>query len=194
MSKSCEEYEIDLSSFLDGELPPAVAAAAFDHALSCDACASFYRAAHRLNAAAGDTDVETALDAHRAAEIWRRVRTAAAPRRWQRALRIAALLAVGVGAGYLLAARSGPEGSLAERLTSGTFATVASTSTDMDEHRFVALAGELLRSDPRYQRAMLEVLRLVPALETGEGLRTEDGPRLTVRARLDEARPGAGAI
>jgi hypothetical protein len=44
----------------------------------------------------------------------------------------------------------------------------------MDEHRFVALADELMRADVRYQRAMLQVLRLVPALETGEGLQ-EDG-------------------
>ena len=64
----------------------------------------------------------------------------------------------------------------------------------MDENRFVALASELLGSDKRYQRAMLEVLRLVPAIETGEGLRTDDQPRGAVRARFENQRPATGAI
>ena len=64
----------------------------------------------------------------------------------------------------------------------------------MDEHRFVALTAELLGADVRYQRAMLEVLRLVPALESGEGLSTEDGQRGNVHTRLEEARPRPGSI
>ncbi|HLF57857.1 MAG TPA: aldehyde dehydrogenase, partial [Thermoanaerobaculia bacterium] len=50
--KSCETYEIELSSLLDGEAAPELAAAAVEHALGCSACADFFRAARRLGAAA----------------------------------------------------------------------------------------------------------------------------------------------
>jgi hypothetical protein len=63
----------------------------------------------------------------------------------------------------------------------------------MDEQRFVALAQELLAADRKYQRTMLQVLRLVPALETGEGLDRPD-ERGFVRARVEEERAARGAV
>jgi anti-sigma factor RsiW len=198
---SCEKYEIDLSSFLDGELAPAAAADALEHALDCAECAAFFRAARRVQAAAPGLRAEDGtLDQARADSLWRNVaaradaeRAARAPARG-RALRAAALVALGLGGGYLFALLGGPGASAAGVAGTGG-AVLASTGAapTMDERRFVALAGELLSSDERYQRAMLEVLRLVPALESGEGLRSEDEPRI-VRASNEGEQRGRGAI
>lgn len=194
-NKSCEEYEVDLSSFLDGELPLATAAAAFEHALSCANCSRFYRAARRLESTSGARGDESTLDDRRAAELWQQVRVHTVPKRWQPTWRAAALLAVGLGGGYLLAALAGNGGGLAlPSPSNGWSLAAANQAATMDEQRFVALASELLGSDRRYQRAMLEVLRLVPAIETGEGLRSDDGPRGAVRTRFESERPGTGAI
>ena len=78
--KSCEEYEIELSSLLDRELPPAAAAEALEHALTCAGCNHFYRAARRLQGAtaAADAPDDAQLDPARAEELWRRVEAAGA--------------------------------------------------------------------------------------------------------------------
>lgn len=205
--KSCEEYEIELSSLLDRELSPAEAADAIEHALSCPGCNHFYRAARRLQAVtaitatgstAGDDDEQ--LAPARAEQLWRQVRAAGAPpaaaANWQRPLRAAALVVLGLGGGYWLAGLGNGSRATVPAPPAATGTTIATANgangapgatLAMDEHRFVALAGELLGADVRYQRAMLEVLRLVPALETGEGLSTEDGQRGTVLTRLDHA-------
>jgi len=207
--KTCEQYELDLSSLLDGELSPAAAAEAVEHALACAECAAFFRASRRVQGAAETMRGEDGeLSESHADALWheverRAVETAPATRvaggRWgARGLRAAALVTLGLGGGYLLGglSRSEATGVLAQ---AGSGATVnarltgSSAATTMDERRFVAVADELLSSDVRYQRAMLEVLRLVPSIETGEGLRTEDEPRV-VRASDESERRSAGEI
>lgn len=205
--KSCEQYEIDLSSLIDGELAPTDATDALEHALGCRSCADFFRAARRVQRAAeGLRTVDGALSAARADELWSAVETRTADERASalpstavshrgRTLRAAALVTLGLGGGYLLAGLAGPGSPMSglSGLRDGTGLASFGTPATMDERRFVAVADELMRSDARYQRAMLEVLRLVPALETGEGLRSEDAPRV-VRASNEGDRRAAGAI
>lgn len=192
--KTCEEYEIELSSLLDGEAAPETAAEAVEHALGCPSCGAFFRAARRLAepARALAVDLETP-SRERAEALWREIERVAAPPApspvgtggiWSRGWRAAALVAIGLGGGYL-SSTLGTGGSLATAGASSGFVTASSRTGDaMDERRFVALADELMRAEPRYQRAMLEILRLVPALETGEGLGDAEG-RPIVRARND---------
>lgn len=191
--KSCEAYEIELSSLIDGELPPQAAGEALEHAFGCAGCRGFYLAARRLEqAGAGLRSSATEAPAESAAS-WQEVQDRLASRGgtpgWlpSRALRAAALVALGLGGGYVLSGvlRPLPEAasavpSVASPSTSGAVATASATpapTAAMDERRFVALADELMRADVRYQRAMLQVLRLVPALETGEGLQQEREPQ-----------------
>jgi len=213
--KSCEEYEIDLSSLVDGELPPEAAGEALEHAFGCAGCRTFYLAARRLEkASAGLRREATAADT--ADTGWRgvqeRLSRSAGVVRWlpSRGLRAAALVALGLGGGYVLsgvlrplpaspaafdAARAGA--GVVPAATAGAPAAPSGSATPsaMDEHRFVALADELMRADVRYQRAMLQVLRLVPALETGEGLRQEGeepkGGIVRATTRREPARQGA---
>jgi len=199
--KTCEQYEIDLSSLLDGELPAAEAAEALEHALGCAGCGSFFRAARRLQERAVTLRESAPFDRPAADPLWRAVQERVAglpaampvvpPRfaapRW---LRAAALVALGLGGGFLLSRLSAaPATSLAGVPAAGVVATADTAPAAMNEKRFVALADELMRADVRYQRAMLEVLRLVPALETGEGLRRDnDEPRNFVRATTRDDR------
>lgn len=197
--KSCEEYEIELSSWLDGEAATAVAAEAIAHATTCASCGAFFRAAQRLaEPARALADDEAGLSDRRAEALWLEIRRVAAPgagatraaRSWARGLRAAALVVAGLGGGYLLASLGGAGGLASEAGAGDAMPTAVGAGEGMDEHRFVALADELMRAGPRYQRAMLEILHLVPALETGEGLGRE-GSRQFVRARIDDdARQG----
>lgn len=208
---TCAEAEERLSAFLDGELPAGAAAGALEHAFACASCRGFFAAARRLQelapAIGADPEVSaTPAEEPAADRAWERIRTASgldsAPRRsrfvaapW---LRAAALVALGLGGGYLLAAvaRPGaPAAAAAPAASSIVAASVAAPAPGaaMDERRFVALAQELLAADRKYQRTMLQVLRLVPALETGEGLdRPEE--RGFVRARVEEERAARGAV
>lgn len=205
----CAEAEERLSAFLDGELAPGAAVPALEHAFGCPACRAFFAAARRLQELAPALGAEPVAELPAAAEpaadrLWDRIRAESgldrAPQRHRLVpaawLRAAALVALGLGGGYLYATLAGPAAT-ASPAAGGTAAVVvaadAKPGAPMDERRFVALAEELLAADRKYQRTMLQVLRLVPALETGEGLdRPEE--RGFVRARVEEERPARGAV
>ena len=210
--KSCGDYEIELSSLVDGELPPRAAGEALEHAFGCPGCRDFYRAARRLESAGAELRRDAPEPQEESAEGWRRVQArlaeSAGVARWlpSRALRAAALVALGLGGGYVLSGvlrpLPGARSTVTAATTPGASGVVPAASamaapaapTAMDEHRFVALADELLRADVRYQRAMLQVLRLVPAIETGEGLPQEDEPQggfVRATERREAVRQGA---
>jgi anti-sigma factor RsiW len=218
-SNRCETYELELSSFLDGELSPAAAAEALEHAFGCASCREFYRRSRALQETVaelkdGELSAPAAPEAvtDRSEDLWRGVRERAGLGglrslnrfRARRSLRAAALVALGLGAGYLLSLAGGPRAAVLgsrpgavpnpSTVVAASSASGAPAPATMDEHRFVALADELLRSDVRYQRAMLEVLRLVPALETGEGLKSEEPRDGLVRASNVADRTQRGAI
>jgi len=204
----CAEAEERLSAFLDGELAPGAAVPALEHAFGCPACRAFFAAARRLQelapALGGEPVAEPSAAEPAADRLWERIRAESgldrapqrprlAPAAW---LRAAALVALGLGGGYLYATLAGPAATPSPAAGGASAVVVAADAQPgvaMDERRFVALAEELLAADRKYQRTMLQVLRLVPALETGEGLdRPEE--RGFVRARVEEERPARGAV
>lgn len=204
--KNCEQYEIELSSVLDGEAAPELAVEAIEHALACESCGEFFRAARRLNAAARSaTGQDHGLSDERAEALWRevgvRVQRAVASDSavrwagaWASGLRAAALVVLGLGGGYLIAALGAADSTVAGRGATTAVAAATETTSAMNERRFVALADELLSADVRYQRAMLEVLRLVPALETGEGFDGDGETGQFVRASNPNEVRGTGLL
>jgi len=212
LAKTCEDYELDLSALLDGELPPGEVAEAVEHALGCASCAAFFRAARRLGEGAAALAEEPRKLAEPAAErLWERIRDDAArgpasvtpiaehrsrrtPGRLGGWLRAAALVAAGLGGGFALGSLDAAAELTAAGAPGGAVVATSHADVAMDERRFVALADELMRADVRYQRAMLQVLRLVPAIETGEGLdRDEDSPTVVTAAAREE-RPRNGLL
>ncbi len=179
--ETCLRYEEELSALLDGELAPAVAAEALEHAFACPSCRAFFLAAKRLQAGAAELAARPGAAAPPARGLSRlRPRLAGV----RPGLRAAALVAVGLGGGWALSGVLAPgAGSAGAR----------AAAAPMSEQRFVALASELLAAEPKYQRTMLEVLRLVPALETGEGLDRPEDSRF-VRANTEERRAERGAV
>ncbi len=177
----CRSVEEDLSALLDGELSPAAAAAALEHAFGCASCRTFFRAAKKLQGVADELAARPAAS----------TRTAAASsgfgaRSMRPFLRAAALVTIGLSGGWMLSNLPFPSAG-------GTPSAVPTAARAMTEERFVALAGELMAAEPKYQRTMLEVLRLVPALETGEGLGGPDDSGY-VRASVEPSRARRGAV
>jgi anti-sigma factor RsiW len=205
----CADFEERLSAFLDGELPPGAAADALEHAFGCASCRRFFVAARKLQALAPELAAPAASPAPAPAleadPVWtairaesglgrrRAARFLAPARPW---LQAAALVVLGLGGGYALApaARPLPVSIDVATVSTVTAASVAAPAGAMDERRFVALAQELLAADRKYQRTMLQVLRLVPALETGEGLDRPEDQQGFVRAGLREEPRERGSV
>jgi len=205
----CTDIEERLSAFLDGELPAGAAADALEHAFACASCRRFFVAARNLQRLAPELAEPAPVIALENDPAWaaiharsglgrRRARRLLAPARpW---LRAAALVALGLGGGYILAAGGRPVTAPVAPAAAAPAATLIATGSGapsvagMDERRFVALAQELLAADRKYQRTMLQVLRLVPALETGEGLDRPEDSQGFVRAGLREEARERGTV
>lgn len=204
----CTEHEERLSAFLDGELPAGAAADALEHAFSCASCRRFFVAARDLQRLAPGLAAPAPAPALETDPTWAAIRAQSglAERRSRRLgpapswLRAAALVVLGLGGGYFLAATARPVAAPSGVPAASVLVAAASTSSGvtsgaaMDERRFVALAQELLAADRKYQRTMLQVLRLVPALETGEGLDRPEDQQGFVRAGLREEPRERGSV
>lgn len=175
MTKSCEHHEILLSAFLDDDLEPSERLEAVDHLARCAECRSFYREARAVD---GLTRAADPAPQPVPAELWAGIESAARPSRpshtYRWWLQVAALLVVVLGVGLVVGARvrTTDEPPLPSRME------VDLGSRDMTEARFLEITREVLESDPRYQRVMLqvmdEVLTNVPASEGGGDALTID--------------------
>jgi len=174
----CESFEIELSAWVDGELAEAESKAVVDHLAMCPSCRDFYLAVRGLDAALGE--LGTAREEDLPPGLWSRIeRTSRAPARVGRfaqavparrtwtgwALRIAAIVVAVAGLAALVRTMAAPGAGDGRVVT----IRVASDPSGMSDDRFLTLAGELLRADPRYHEAMRELLaevrRMRPAVE-----------------------------
>ncbi len=174
----CDSFEIELSAWVDGELAEVEAKAVVDHLAMCSSCRDFYLAIRGLDAAVGE--LGSAREADLPPGLWARIeRTsresahmqhiASAPstgRAWMGwALKAAAVVIA--AAGLLALVRD----VVTQRSEDGRVVTirVASDPSGMSDDRFLSLAVELLRADPRYHQAMRELLgevqRMRPTVE-----------------------------
>jgi hypothetical protein len=147
----CEDHEIAISSWIDGELDTSAALATCEHLLECEACATFFGRCRGL-------EPELALLGREV--VWKE--RAARPRppvaTWVVAA-VVALLLVGVTAGRLgLSPDPSPAPTPVELGDAGK----------MSDDRFVAVATELLEADPRDRLEMLQVLQHVQTWNTEE--------------------------
>ena len=194
---SCE-HGPGVSALLDGELAVQQAPELVAHLLDCRSCATFFRRARSLDAAlilSAAADDAAAEPSRPSAALWDRIRSSAAARdtrvagsaapsrqrrlpHWMLATAAALLLALGALAGWQLAASrmTAPRSSGATR-NGVTFASLETRPPKMDEHRFVAIARELLAADSRYRDAMAGVLAVARSEEPTEGSTAESSWR-----------------
>jgi Putative zinc-finger len=193
---SCERYEMLVSAWVDGELDAPEGLELTDHLVRCSACRGFYREVRSL----GGLVAGLAPGSDMTAQVWDRIRAAAeregkllrfAPPAW--ALRLAAVLVIGLGVGFLLWGR-GPSsvGASSAVDTRGEIQLeLGEDGNRMSEARFIELTAEVLRADRRFHRAMYEVMeQVIDDTRGGEtSLReteraVENGPETENRARV----------
>jgi hypothetical protein len=198
----CQAFEIELSAWVDGELTEVEARAVVDHLAMCSSCRDFYLAIRGLDAVMGE--LGSAREADLPPGLWARIertsrepasvhRIASARPAWRMwsgaALKVAAVVVA--AAGLLVVARD----IVMPRSDDGRVVTirVASDPSGMSDDRFLAVAGELLRADPRYHEAMRELLgeveRMRPTVE-GSFDRTVVAADRHVRQAGDDRAPG----
>ncbi len=196
---SCEAFEIELSAWVDGELTAVESKAVVDHLAMCRSCRDFYLAIRGLDAAVGE--LGAAREADLPPELWARIERSSrepareqvfattAPRRreWAKwALKAAAVVVA--AAGLLALIRD----VVVPRSNDGRVVTirVASNPSGMSDDRFLTLAGELLRADPRYHEAMRDLLgevrRMRPTVEGSLDRAVVAADRSVAPARDDE--------
>ncbi len=159
-----EECEMNLSALIDGELEPEALLPTLDHLAQSETCSTFYRNARKLqdDYGAGHYPVqEETLPDGGWEKIERKSLSGGArvihlltrTQVWGAAAAI--LLAVGLWWGGMMEFHRPTPGSQVTEVTLGE------DEGSMSEQRFVELTAELLRSDRRYRRKMLEVLEEV---------------------------------
>ena len=168
---NCEEIQITLSSWIDGEVELWDTLPAADHMLDCATCQAFYRRARDLEKALAAREITAAAERTSPGLWW-------VPR-W--VLPLAATLAlavVGFTLGRMQGVRSTP---------------TASASVAMTDERFVGIAAELLQSGPRYQREMARVMDEIRSTRPLE-LRLEARPPASAEAEAttERAEPARG--
>jgi hypothetical protein len=165
-SERCEAHALEISAFLDGELPFPACLPAVDHLASCESCRLFYVGARRLSERLVAAPAAPAPDA-----AWERI-VGTAPSSAGRSRRLFAprtLKALGLAAAVVLAAALGvarfrepsPTASPSTSPTAGREIVVEGARGRMTDERFLSLLAEILSADSRYHRETERVLRFV---------------------------------
>ena len=198
---TCEQHEILVSTWLDGQLEREGQIECLDHLVRCAACRAFYADARALD---GLVALVRPAAAHEppSPELWARIASAAsAPGERARehaakrarvpawALQAAAGVVVVLGIGLALW-----NGGFAPR-TPGE-EVLLGANTQMTDARFVELTKEVLESDSRYRLAMYRVLEQVSRTtgEAGEASTEEAIERPDERGGAESAEADAGRI
>lgn len=154
----CELFELQISILLDGEADIHEQTAVMDHLLGCADCRRFYQEARVFQ---GTLDALPLAESEAPATKSQRRFLGAMPV-WAQAAAVVLLMAVGVTLGLGLRWESQ---ALPEFVMPSTEQPIdlrlASNSGAMSEAEFVNLTLHLLRADSRYQRKMLDILRIL---------------------------------
>ncbi len=191
----CEQHQITISAFLDGEAEQTELADLLDHLPTCGACQAFYRDVRALQDLTA-ASVLPVLEHSRAAEAQPRRGMSAAHRAkgafhfWGRRIALPAwacsaaalaIIASGLWGSGLLAPEKLPPAGAASVLPSAgkpLRVNVGENRQPMDGARFAQLVVDVLRADAHDRGELLAVLRdVAPAGEEGFGEVTPYTPR-----------------
>ena len=157
--KSCEEYQMEISAMLDGELRGYDLADTVKHIAGCQTCmavfSDFQNLQEKVDAEIAPTQIPVG--------VWKRIskeirhpqnKTTFIPfrSRFTKIIGIAAVLAISFLAGYLARRPAYPIIKNNEPIV------LASEQGQMNNQQFIALTRELLTADPEYHRKMYFIL------------------------------------
>lgn len=181
---NCEHYESHVSAWIDDQLDRAQQVEMLDHFVRCRACRQFYVESRALDGlvAAVRTPADEPLPS---TEVWKAVEEATGATRPRRlvpawAMKVAAVLVVAIGLGVVFFGEPGTELAPPQQAE----VLIDAADSDMTAFRFVELTKEVLRSDPEYHNAMLQIMEKV-VRDTGafeasnEGIREPESTELT---------------
>lgn len=171
--RACTSYEMHISALMDGEATREDVLSILDHLPLCDSCQGFYREARRLqdvvdrmpSAAAATDAAGVTLDADRKQTEPLRgsgrwlpgVIPFGTPARWVWGIAATLLLALGF---WMSVARQ-REAAVPGSRNQVVRLTLEEDRGRMSRARFVEMTVELLKSDRRYHRKMIEILERV---------------------------------
>jgi len=162
--KTCEEYQIDISAMLDGELTPAEIAATVQHLAKCSECERVFEEFQLLQEKVDKEYSRPAVPQ----ELWKNIQSKTIHeqqstdltgrviefRKWAfRIISVAAGIAITFTAGYFLGKPSAPL-----LIDPSTPIILASQKGSMSDERFQQLTRELLIADQKYQQKMYFIL------------------------------------
>ena len=182
---TCEDHEILISTFLDGELSREEAAVMLDHLIGCESCRGFYREAQGLQGIV--QPLATGRRNPPPAHLWNRIESRSRPRRFLSGRfpgvadwgwKAAAVLLVVFGLWQVGRIRTAPVqdapragGTTAVEHGQPMEVVLGGRPGQMTDARFVELTAELLGANHRYHQAMLQVMR-----EVQESTRSQEAP------------------
>lgn len=178
----CNDHEVNLSSWLDGQLDRPGQVETLDHLVRCAACREFYRDARALDGMLASVR-EPADTVSPGPEVRRRIEQAVRPRRtgWGTTefLRVAAVLVISVGLGWFF--WGGLNGVTP---SSEIDVQLGERAGRMSEQRFFELTTEVLQAEPRYHTVMYEVMEQV-LRDTADDEASIEGSRSSAAAEED---------
>lgn len=149
--KTCEEFEMLASAFVDDELSRDETVTLLDHLATCESCRFFYRQSRALGAALSGSPAAVALPM----TAWQRIESRVRPRMVIPAWGVRAAAGILLG---LLVWQLGQFRFPPLRETGSIEVALEESKGVMSDDRFVELTSELLRADRRYHVAMLQVM------------------------------------
>lgn len=168
--RNCAHYERNLSTWLDEGLGKEQQIDALDHVVRCELCRRFYADARTL-----DGLIATVRTPRHAStpppEMWKRIEQSARhadpvkvaiASAWFPGWRAAAAVVLAVGLGVVFMSKS----EVVTPTSQSTEIQLSENAGQMSEARFMELATEVLRAEPRFHWAMYDALDQV-LRETG---------------------------
>ena len=163
MKAECEQYQINLSAMLDGELKGVELADTVGHVAECGDCRRQLNVFRRMQEL-----IDSEYSVQQApANLWRRIERTVKPARFRpkivpfkrivwRIAAAAAVIAIVFGAGYFI----GSPGRILQQ-DGEPLIKLTGFEQQMDEDRFLDMTRELLNSEPKYQLKMYMVLHTI---------------------------------